>query len=135
MPADEPARRTVPESTSSAVRLADEVAHQLGQLTERLSQLPSEQAAQILARVLDPDEGVLGRFTGLLITGSYFTKNHAERGLLPAEVWLALGRAANELNDIGLDLDPHIAALAALGTRPAPATPSVAAPLVARRHR
>ncbi|MFE9976494.1 hypothetical protein ACFYRD_38805 [Streptomyces hirsutus] len=119
------------------VRLADEISRQLGQLTDHLSQLPPPQAAQVIARILDPDNGVLGGVTHLVITGSHFAKDQAERGALPAEVWLALGRAANELHDISLDLDEHQDLLQHLGTRPATsaAKPPAPAPLVVRRRR
>ncbi|GGL67933.1 hypothetical protein GCM10010095_61060 [Streptomyces anthocyanicus] len=119
------------------VRLADEITRQLGRLTDRLSQLPPPQAAQVICRILDADDGVLGRFTQLMVTGSYFAKDQAERGILPAEVWLALGRAANELHDIGLDLDEHHDTLRGVGTQPTatPAKPPVPAPLVVRRRR
>ncbi len=119
------------------VRLADEITDQLGQLSDHLSQLPPPQAAQVIARVLDPDNGVLGGVTHLVITGSHFAKSEAERGALPAEVWLALGRAANELHDISLDLDEHQDLLQHLGTRPATraAKPPAPAPLVVRRRR
>ncbi|MFI5820212.1 hypothetical protein ACIA8I_13975 [Streptomyces rishiriensis] len=80
------------------VRLADEITRQLVQLADHLSQLPPPQAAQVIARVLDPDAGVLGGLTHLVATGSVFAKDQAERGALPAEVWLALGRASNELH-------------------------------------
>ncbi|CAM5243214.1 hypothetical protein SHIRM173S_09193 [Streptomyces hirsutus] len=94
---------------------------------------PTHEAIQVIARVLEPQDGVLGRVTHLVATGSHFAKDQAERGILPAEVWLALGRAANELHDIALDLDEHTE----LTTRPAPipAPPPNAAPLVARRRR
>ncbi|MFJ4828832.1 hypothetical protein ACIP79_02675 [Streptomyces sp. NPDC088747] len=119
------------------VRLADEITRQLSQLSDHLSQLPPPQAAQVIARVLDPDNGVLGGVTHLVITGSHFAKSEAERGALPAEVWLALGRAANELHDISLDLDEHRDLLQDLGTRPATraAKPPAPAPLVVRRRR
>ncbi|XVV38382.1 hypothetical protein ACQPXT_34555 [Streptomyces sp. CA-100214] len=120
------------------VKLADDVTRQLGQLADHLSRLPAPQAAQVIARVLDPEAGVLGGVTHLVITGSHFAKGEAERGVLPAEVWLALGRAANELHDIGLDLDEHQGLLKDLGARPATtaaAKPVAPAPLVARRHR
>jgi hypothetical protein len=119
------------------VRLADEITRQLGRLTDHLAQLPPPQAAQLIARILDVDDGVLGRFTHLMITGSYFAKDQAERGALPAEVWLALGRAANELHDIGLDLDEHHDTLRGVGTQPATtaAKPPAPAPLVVRRRR
>ncbi|MEU0680676.1 MULTISPECIES: hypothetical protein [Streptomyces] len=119
------------------VKLADEITRQLGQLADRISQLPPPQAAQVIARVLDPDNGVLGGVTHLIITGSHFAKGEAERGALPAEVWLALGRAANELHDISLDLDEHQDLLQHLGTRPTTrgAKPPAPGPLVVRRRR
>ncbi|GLW47571.1 hypothetical protein Stsp02_32330 [Streptomyces sp. NBRC 14336] len=119
------------------VRLADEITRQLGQLADHLSQLPPPQAAQVIARVLDPDTGVLGGVTHLVSTGSLFAKDQAERGALPAEVWLALGRASNELHDVALDLDEHKDTLQHVGTQPttAAAKPPAPAPLVVRRHR
>ncbi|MEU9387081.1 hypothetical protein AB0D38_41805 [Streptomyces sp. NPDC048279] len=119
------------------VRLADEITRHLGQLADHLSQLPPPQAAQVIARVLDPDAGVLGGITHLVATGSVFAKDQAERGALPAEVWLALGRAANELHDISLDLDEHRDTLQHVGTQPTTtaAKPPAPAPLVVRRHR
>ncbi|MCP9213056.1 hypothetical protein [Streptomyces cucumeris] len=123
--------------TTYAVRLTDEITRQLGQLADRLSQLPPPQAAQVIARVLDPDSGVLGGVTHLVATGSVFAKDQAERGALPPEVWLALGRASNELHNIVLDLDEHQDSLQLAGTTPATtgAKPPAPAPLVARRHR
>ncbi|MGW4671460.1 hypothetical protein [Streptomyces sp. NPDC004324] len=119
------------------VKLADDITRQLGQLADHFSQLPVPQAAQVIARVLDPEAGLLGGVTHLVITGSHFAKGEAERGVLPAEVWLALGRAANELHAISLDLDEHQNLLQNLGARPvtAAAKPPAPAPLVARRHR
>ncbi|MFF7981780.1 hypothetical protein ACFZDK_22080 [Streptomyces sp. NPDC007901] len=101
------------------VRLADEITRQLGQLTDHLSQLPPPQAAQVIARVLDPDNGILGGVTHLVATGSVLAKDQAERGALPAEVWLALGRASNELGDIALDLEEHADTLQRVGAQPA----------------
>ncbi|NYV73261.1 hypothetical protein [Streptomyces sp. UH6] len=128
-----------PEFPPSPVRLADQITHQLGQLADQLSQLPAHQAVQVIVRVLDPDDekGVLGAVTRLMVTGSLFAKDQAERGVLPAEVWLALGRASNELHDICLDLDEHHDTLRAMGSRPALAAtaPSAASPLVVRRRR
>ncbi|MGW4200337.1 hypothetical protein [Streptomyces sp. NPDC004726] len=119
------------------VRLAGDIARQIDQLAEQLLQAPPL-AAQIIATVLDPEEGVLGRFTTLVATGSHFAKGHAEHGLLPPEVWLALGRTANELHDIGMDLDEHTDTLRELARPASPGTtPSVAkpgSPLIARRH-
>ena len=73
----------------------------------------------------------------VVATGSVFAKDQAERGALPAEVWLALGRASNELHDITLDLDEHKDTLRHVGTQPATtaAKPPAPAPLVVRRHR
>ncbi|MCZ0990338.1 hypothetical protein [Streptomyces diastatochromogenes] len=123
--------------TPYAVRLADEITRQLGRLSNDLQRLPATEALQVIARVLHPDDGILGAFTHLVITGSYFAKDQAERGVLPAEVWLSLGRAANELHDIGLDLDNHNETLTQFGTRPSTTTakPPAPAPLVARRRR
>ncbi|MFC9131391.1 hypothetical protein ACFT4A_31760 [Streptomyces sp. NPDC057099] len=119
------------------VRLADEITRQLGQLTDHLSQLSPPQAAQVIARILDPDNGVLGGITHLVATGSVFAKDQAEQGVLPAEVWLALGRASNELHDITLDLDEHQHTLQRVSTQPATtvAKPPAPAPLVVRRRR
>ncbi|MFG2430300.1 hypothetical protein [Streptomyces sp. NPDC048590] len=119
------------------VELADDITRRLGQLADHLSQLPPPQAAQVIARILDPDAGVLGGITHLVTTGSVFAKNQAELGLLPPEVWLALGRASNELHDISLDLDEHQATLRQVGTQPSTtaAKPPPPAPLVVRRRR
>ncbi|MGW1816996.1 hypothetical protein ACWCQM_25925 [Streptomyces sp. NPDC002125] len=119
------------------VELADDITRRLGQLADHLSQLPPPQAAQVIARILDPDAGVLGAITHLVTTGSVFAKDQAERGLLPPEVWLALGRASNELHDITLDLDEHQATLRQVGAQPSTtaAKPPAPAPLVVRRRR
>ncbi|MEU0204299.1 MULTISPECIES: hypothetical protein [unclassified Streptomyces] len=123
--------------TPYPVKLADEITRQLGQLADHLSQLPPPEAAQVIARVLDPDAGVLGGVTHLVAAGSVFAQDRAERGTLPAEVWLALGRASNELHDITLDLDEHQHTLQRVGTQPAAtaAKPPAPAPLVVRRRR
>lgn len=117
--------------------LADKIARQLGQLADHLSQLPPRQAAQVIARVMDADDGVLGGITHLVATGSVFAKEQAERGALLAEVWLALGRASNELNYIALDLDEHHDTVRHIGVQPTttPAKPPVPAALVVRRRR
>ncbi|MGW2046198.1 hypothetical protein ACWCPF_13585 [Streptomyces sp. NPDC001858] len=118
------------------VRLAGDITRRLGQLTDDLSRLPPPQAAQVIARVLDPGTGVLGGITHLVATGSLFAKDQAERGALPAQVWLALGRASNELRDITLDLAEHKDALLQVGApSTAAARPPAPAPLVVRRHR
>ncbi|MBT2509193.1 hypothetical protein J7I98_25580 [Streptomyces sp. ISL-98] len=123
--------------TPYPVRLADEITRQLRQLAEHLTQLPPHHATQVIARVLDPDDGLLGGVTHLVATGSAFAKDQAERGTLPPEVWLALGRASNELDAIGGDLDEHRATLGRVAAQPATtsAKPPAPAPLVVRRHR
>ncbi|MFG3384032.1 hypothetical protein [Streptomyces sp. NPDC047999] len=120
-----------------AVRLADEIARQLGLLTDHLAQLPPHEAVQVIASVLDPEDGLLDGVTGLVSVSSTFAKAQAERGVLPAEVWLALGRAANDLDAIAGDLDEHRATLRRVGAQPATtaAKPPAPAPLVIRRHR
>ncbi|MFF3556141.1 hypothetical protein ACFYXL_22365 [Streptomyces tsukubensis] len=127
------------DPTPDALQLAGDIARRIDQLAEHLTAAPPPLAAQIIATVLDPEDGVLGRFTTLVATGSHFAKSHAEHGLLPPEVWLALGRAANELHDIGLDLDEHTDTLRELARPTSPGTtPSVAkpaSPLVTRRRR
>uniref|UniRef100_A0AAU2AEQ3 Uncharacterized protein n=1 Tax=Streptomyces sp. NBC_00093 TaxID=2975649 RepID=A0AAU2AEQ3_9ACTN len=126
------------EQSPFPVRLANDVARQLGALTEYLLDAPPHEAARILATVLS-NSGVLDRLTGLLVTGSRFAQHHSEQGVLPPEVWLAIGRAANELHDIHLDLDEHTEALDALaGTgAPAPTTAPTPVPtaMVVRRRR
>ncbi|MGW2594886.1 hypothetical protein ACWCXC_32100 [Streptomyces sp. NPDC001515] len=123
--------------TTYAVRLTHEITRLLGHLADHLSQLPPPQAAQVIALVLNPDNGVLGGVTHLVATGSLFAKDQAERGALPAEVWLALGRASNELGDIALDLDEHTDTLQRVGAQPAAtaARRPAPAPLVVRRRR
>ncbi|MFJ4688869.1 hypothetical protein [Streptomyces sp. NPDC088789] len=120
------------------LRYARDIARHIDRLAEHLIQAPPPLAAQIISEVLDPEEGILGRFTTLMATGSHFAKSHAEHGLLPPEVWLALGRAANELHDIGLDLDEHADTLRALAQAKPPGTlpaAPAASPLVVRKHR
>ncbi|MGW4197103.1 hypothetical protein [Streptomyces sp. NPDC005004] len=119
------------------LKLADEITRQLSRLADRLSQLPPSQATQVIARVLDADNGVFGGITHLMITGSRFAKDQAERGELPAEVWLALGRAANMLDDMVFDLDEHQETLRRISTQPTTiaATPPTPVPLVVRRRR
>ncbi|MFP8959219.1 hypothetical protein ACLIYP_01415 [Streptomyces nanhaiensis] len=127
------------DSTPYAVTLAEDITRRLGQLTEYLAQAPPRQAAQILGKVLDCDDGVLGQVTALLATGSHFAKHHARAGTFPPEVWLALGRASNELHDIGLDLDEHLADIERLAAPPAAAGATTAKPvasdMVVRRRR
>ncbi|MEN8655294.1 hypothetical protein ABCR94_33115 [Streptomyces sp. 21So2-11] len=123
--------------TPYPVRLADEITRQLGQLADHLTQLPPHEAMQVIARVFDPDDGLLVGVTGLVSVSSTFAKAQAERGKLPAEVWLALGRATNELDAIGGDLDEHRETLRRVNTQPATttATAPAPAPLIVRRRR
>ncbi|MFE4017970.1 hypothetical protein ACFXPZ_11235 [Streptomyces sp. NPDC059101] len=128
----------MPDPTPSSVRLADDIARQLSLLTQRLSQAPPREAAQILGKVLDYDDGVLGRVTELVATGSRFAQDRSQRGLLGPEVWLALGRAANELDSVGADLDEHTGTIKQLA-KPSPAAGSpapkpVASAMVVRRR-
>lgn len=106
------------DTTCYPARLAGDIAGLLDTLNDHLIQATPQEAAQILAKVLDGEDGVLGRMTGLMVTGSHFAKDLSARDLLPTEVWLALGRAANELHDIGLDIDEHTDTIAALATPP-----------------
>ena len=116
--------------------LTRHIAQQIALLNEQLITARPQQAARILGRVLDPEDGILGRLTTLMATGSRFAQDRATAGALPPEVWLALGRAANELHDIGLDLDEHAADIQEVAQAPAAApVPPVASALVARRHR
>ncbi|MEU3299710.1 hypothetical protein ABZ729_07785 [Streptomyces sp. NPDC006678] len=127
----------MPHPTPYPVRLADEITRQLGQLADHLAHLPPHEATQVIARILDPDDGLLGGVTHLVAIGSVFAKVQAEGGALPAEVWLALGRASNELNDIALELDEHRETLWHVGTQSATqaAKPPAPAPLVVRHRR
>ncbi|MFE0680540.1 hypothetical protein ACFW17_07020 [Streptomyces sp. NPDC058961] len=124
-------------STSHPVNLVEEITRQLGLLTDHLAQLPPHEAMQVIARVLDPDDGLLDSVTGLVSVGSTVAMTQAKRGVLPAEVCLALGRATNDLDAIGTDLDEHRATLREVATKPTTtaATPPVPAPLVVRRRR
>ncbi|OII66254.1 MULTISPECIES: hypothetical protein [unclassified Streptomyces] len=127
----------MPHPAPYSVRLADEIARQLGRLTDHLDQLPPHEAVQVIAHVLDPEDGLLDGVIGFMSVSSSFAEKQAEQGVLPAEVWLALGRATNELDAIGLHLNEHRAALRRVGAQPAApaAKPPAPAPLVIRRHR
>ncbi|MGW1235029.1 hypothetical protein [Streptomyces californicus] len=119
------------------IGLADEITRQLHLLAEHVAVLSPHQATQVIAHILNPDDGLLDSVTGLVSVSSTFAKAQAERGVLPAEVWLALGRAANELDAVGGDLDEHRATLQRVGAQPATgaATAPAPAPLVVRRRR
>lgn len=127
------------DSNLPSVQLAEAVAGQLGQLRRLLALAPPHEAAQILAGVLDYDTGILGEVTQLVETGSRFAKVHSERGVLPPEVWLALGRAANELDSVGGDLSEHTGTIKQVGKPTAPSRRPTAAPvasaMVIRRRR
>ncbi|MBC2878056.1 MULTISPECIES: hypothetical protein [Streptomyces] len=130
----------MPDPTPYPVLLADNIARQLGLLAQHLAQAPPEQTAQILGRVLDTDTGVLGQVTALAETGARSTRAHAEQGSFPPELWLALGRAANDLHGLCTDISDHVEDFQRLArpTRaeaaPRPPAP-VAAAFVARRRR
>ncbi|MFI7102742.1 hypothetical protein ACIBK8_25680 [Streptomyces sp. NPDC050161] len=121
------------------LRLADDIARLTAELNEHLYRAAPDQSAEILGRALDAEDGILGKVTQLMITGSHFAKRQAEAGALPPEVCLALGRAANELHDISLDLDEHAGDLERLARPPdatsAPAVKPAACDMVARRRR
>ncbi|MFD9327808.1 hypothetical protein [Streptomyces sp. NPDC060065] len=123
----------------TSVRLADDIARQLSQLTQLLATSPPHEAAQILGKVLDYDEGLLGRVTDLVATGSRFAQDHSQRGILHPEVWLALGRAANEFDSVGEDLNEHTGTIKQLATPATLSTSPTARPagsaMVVRRHR
>lgn len=112
----------------SSVRSADEIARPIAQLTDRLAQSPPKEAAQILGTVLDYDDGILGQVTALVATGSRFAQDRSRRSLLAPEVWLAPGRAANELDSVGVDLDEHTAAIKQLAARTAPTSRTAVEP-------
>ncbi|MGW1194518.1 hypothetical protein ACWD4B_01465 [Streptomyces sp. NPDC002536] len=131
----------MPDPTPYPVLLADNIARQLGLLAQHLSQAPPEQTAHILGRVLDVQDGILGQVTTLVETGSRSARTHTEQGAFPPEVWLALGRAANDLNGLCADLSDHAEDFQRLA-QPAAPTNSTARPpapvtsaFVARRRR
>ncbi|MFK4222240.1 hypothetical protein [Streptomyces sp. NPDC019890] len=127
-------------TTPYPVRLARDISRQIDQLSEHLAQAPPRQAAQILGQVLDAEEGILGRLTTLVATGSHFAKDHTERGTFPPEVWLALGRAANDLSHLCVNLDEYADDFRQIAQTPSASsitmTPTpVVSSLVARRRR
>ncbi|MEV5331318.1 hypothetical protein [Streptomyces werraensis] len=129
----------MPHPTQNTARLTAEITQRLAHLSHDLHQLPADEAVQVIARIVNPDDGILGAFTQLVEAGSRLARHQAERGALPGEVWLSLGRAANELYSIGLDLDldDHKDTLVQFGTQAslAASKPPAPAPLVARRRR
>ncbi|PZT70430.1 hypothetical protein DN402_09210 [Streptomyces sp. SW4] len=127
------------DPSSYPVRLAEDIASLIKTLDDHLDQATTRQAAEILGKVLDTEDGVLTQVTDLVGTGSRFAQRQAHRGMLPPEVWLALGRASNELASVGMDLDEHAEALKQLGAPSATASTTppkpVASAMVVRRSR
>ncbi|WP_031046001.1 hypothetical protein [Streptomyces sp. NRRL F-5650] len=127
------------DPSSYPVRLAEDIASLIKTLDDHLDQAAPRQAAEILGKVLDTEDGVLARVTDLIGTGSRFAQQQAHRGMLPPEVWLAMGRASNELASVGMDLDEHAGAIKQLGAPSATASPlppkPVASAMVVRRSR
>ncbi|WUI43250.1 hypothetical protein OG567_06580 [Streptomyces zaomyceticus] len=115
------------------------MASRLDLLNQYLTQhgLTPPDTVQVLEHTFAPEDSVLAQFTVLVTTASRFAQDQATRGLLPPEVWLALGRAANQLHDIGLDLEEHIDTLSAAHSHATgeAAKPPTPVPLVVRRHR
>ncbi|AIA06648.1 hypothetical protein [Streptomyces noursei] len=127
----------MPDPAAHPFLLANEISRQLNQLADHLARLPPDQATQVIAHVVHPDHSLLDGLAHFVATGSRFTKNQAEQGALPPEVALALGRAANEIHAVGVDLGEHHDTLQAVSRRPhtLPAAPPAPAPLVVRRRR
>ncbi|MFE7272436.1 hypothetical protein [Streptomyces sp. NPDC057623] len=129
----------MPDSNLPSIQLANAITAQIGQLRRHLALAPPGEAAQILANVLDYDTGLLGEVTELVSAGSRFAKVHSERGILPPEVWLALGRAANELDSVGVDLTEHTGAIKQVAapalSSSGPTAAPVASAMVVRRRR
>ncbi|WP_073224444.1 hypothetical protein [Streptomyces sp. NBRC 110465] len=122
--------------TPDPIGLADAITRQLQLLAEHVAVLPPHQATQVIAHILNPDAGLFDRVIGLVSVSSTVTRVQAERGVLPAEVALALGRAANDLDAVGADLDEHRDTLRRFGAHPSGAAkPPAPAPLVVRRRR
>ncbi|GAA3196541.1 MULTISPECIES: hypothetical protein [Streptomyces] len=125
-------------ASTSPVRLADDIARLITTLDDHLLVAGPKQGAEILRHVIDTEDGVLGRITGVLITAAHRAKVQAEDGTASPELALALGRAANTLNDAALDLNDHADELKRLaqpsGSPAAVARPAASA-MVARRRR
>lgn len=118
--------------------LCTSITQHLDELTARLRRADAQQAAQILARAVDMERGILSKVHDLISAGSRASRNHAADGSFPAEAWLALGRAANTLANLTIDLEQHQEVFEKIGKQPpAPATaPPKATAFVARgRHR
>ncbi|WP_031008904.1 hypothetical protein [Streptomyces sp. NRRL F-5727] len=116
--------------------LLDAIAQHLDQLADHLLQADARQAAQILARVVDLEDGVLRKLTDLVTDCSRASRNHAADGLFPPEAWLAFGRAGNTLANVSDDLDQHRNVFEQIGKQaPASAPPKATAFVTRGRHR
>ncbi|MGW6393100.1 hypothetical protein ACWFR1_21905 [Streptomyces sp. NPDC055103] len=129
-----------PDPQTYGTYQAINIASRLELLNQYLTQqgLTPPDTVQVLEHTFAPEDGVLAQVTALVTAASRFAQDQATRGLLPPEVWLALGRAANELRDIGLDLEEHIYPLSAAARSRSSgeaAKPPAPVPLVVRRHR
>jgi hypothetical protein len=117
---------TAAGSTQYPGLLAHRVARGIDELADWLATAPPGQAAQIMHRVLDADEGILGRLSFLLATSSHYAKERA--GPQTADLWQELGRASNRLSDLALDLDGHAQQFAELTNPLTPVPPRPPAP-------
>ncbi|WP_165983942.1 hypothetical protein [Streptomyces sp. YIM 98790] len=93
------------ENTPHAARLAQEVCAQLDWIAEDLTQAAPEQAAKILAPVLDAEDGILGRLAALLAAASHYIGDRAADSTPARAVWEGLAHAADTLYDVALDLE------------------------------
>ncbi|MFF7438969.1 hypothetical protein [Streptomyces sp. NPDC008122] len=116
--------------------LLDAITQYLDELAGRLRRADAQQAAQILARVVDLEDGVLRKVADLVSDGSRATRNHAADGVFPPEAWLAFGRAGNSLANLSGDLDQHLGDFERIGEQTPASVPPRANAFVARgRHR
>ncbi|MFJ4338608.1 hypothetical protein [Streptomyces sp. NPDC088915] len=118
--------------------LLDGVVQYLDELADRLQWADARRTAQILARVVSTEHGVIANFLGLVSAGSQASQDHAADGTFPAETWLAFGRAANTLSNLSADLEEYQEVFERVGKQPpaAPSAPPKATAFVARgRHR
>lgn len=123
--------------SSHPVRLAEDITSLLKTLNDQLAQATPRQGAEILGKVLTYDDGVLTLVTDLIATGSRFAQGQAHQGALPPEVWLAMGRCANELERISAELDGPTDAFKQFGAPSAGTTPVKPVPsaMIVRRSR
>lgn len=71
--------------------------------------------------VLDSETGILGRLSFLMATGSAYAKSRGGEGSVSQGLWQDLGRAANQLHDLSLDLEAQADEFHLLADTPAPA--------------